>query len=152
MSEPLKKFSYAEIARLTRPPEKGLEEVASHDSHEKVASHLSSTESSKKAPNRRDAEQLNVRLPFELMEDARRWCFDNRISMKEFVEQAIRAKLSPVASHYSHDSVASHANLLATIDHDLDDDDQTIIQLYQKATGNTFNERDREVLHEYRHF
>jgi hypothetical protein len=41
----------------------------------------------------------------------------------------------------------------------IDDDDQRardvdhmVIDLYEKATGNTFNERDREVLNQYRDF
>jgi hypothetical protein len=42
--------------------------------------------------------------------------------------------------------------ILPSIDDDIDDDDQTLIQLYEKATGNTFNERDRAFLNEYRHF
>jgi hypothetical protein len=48
--------------------------------------------------------------------------------------------------------------MLATLDHDIDDDDprarvdHTVIELYEKASGNTFNERDREILNQYREF
>jgi hypothetical protein len=98
---------------------------------------------------RDEREQLNLKLAQPLLERLRRYAFDNRLTVKDAVVQALEMLLGTQPTQGSLDTQGRN---LPSIDDDIEDDDQTIVQLYEKATGNTFNERDREVLNEYRHF
>ena len=44
-------------------------------------------------PNRNDHTQLNIRLPDGMKEAAQQWCYDNRYYLRDFIIEAIQAKL-----------------------------------------------------------
>lgn len=101
------------------------------------------------ATRKDEREQLNLKLPTLLLEQIRRYAFENRITVKDFVVRAIKNELG---TQGTQGRLGTQGRKLPTSDDDIDDDDQGIVELYEKATGNTFNERDHEVLTEYRHF
>lgn len=174
MSKGLEKFTYADVVRLTRPEGKTEAQVGRQDtqlgtqppgllgtqSTQDTRSSLGTQQAAQApvltmpegAPTRKwkdDREQLNLKLPTSLLEQLRRYVFENRLTVKDAVVQAIEMLLG---TQSTHGRLGTQGRNLPSIDHDVEDDDQTIIELYEKATGNTFNERDREVLNEYREF
>ena len=44
-------------------------------------------------PSRADNAQLNIRLSDSMMNAVQRWCYDNHYYLKDFVTEAIEAKL-----------------------------------------------------------
>ena len=44
-------------------------------------------------PSRADNAQLNVRLSDRMMDAVQQWCYDNQYYLKDFVTEAIEAKL-----------------------------------------------------------
>jgi hypothetical protein len=173
LGKPLDQLTYADIIRMERPEPRGLQKVTRDDlqildpvattasrtvattasqidvaSVASVASHTPN-DSRRRQPKRTDFEQLNMRLPYDLIDAVRRWCFENRVSMKDFVAEALRAKLKRSASQDSVASQDSHGSQLATYDDDIDiDDEGPLVQLYETLTGNSFTANDRACLRE----
>lgn len=104
----------------------------------------------KEYPSRRDTEALYVRLPIDLVEDIRRWCFERRLFLTDFFSDAVKAKLrgldiqKPV---YIQSGVDIN---ISTIDDDFTADDLATINLYEKLTRNTASAADRACFSEYR--
>ena len=92
-------------------------------------------------------EQLNLKLPQDLLEQLRRYAFDNRIPVTTAVVHGIQLLLG---TQSTQSRLGTQGRNLPSSDLDDDDDDRTIANLYEKATGNVFNERDREFLGKYR--
>jgi hypothetical protein len=168
MSKPLQKFSYAEIARLTRAdlgtqsePKLGTQSTQSTLGTQQPEPQpvLKMPEGVAKAPWKDEREQLNLKLAQPLLERLRRYAFENRLTVTGAVIQALEMLLG---TQSTQGRLGTQGRNLPSIDDDFDDDDpraresraqdHSIISLCEKAIGNTFNERDREVLNEYQHF
>jgi hypothetical protein len=109
-----------------------------------------SLEQTAKGPWKDKRDQLNLKqMPKDLLEEVRRYCFENRVTIKDF---AVRAFEAALGTQDTRERPGTQGRNLPTLDDDLDEDDRTIIELYEKATGNTWNERDQAVLRQVRDF
>jgi hypothetical protein len=85
------------------------------------------------------------------MEDIRRWCFEHRGNLTDFIADAAKAKLRGLDIQKPLDIQATLASQISTIDDDFTADDLVTIDLYEKLTRNTASAADRACFREHRH-
>jgi post-segregation antitoxin (ccd killing protein) len=179
-SKPLSKFSYSDMVNLSVTPEAvpkpvknwvpSLPKLGTQSTQSPGTLGTQSTQATQsilgtqagfelsenlpdlepKKPKWKDnREQLNLKLPQQLLENLRRYAFDNRLTVTEAVMRGVETLLGTQSTQATLGTLGRN---LPSLDLMIDDDDRTISELYEKATGNTFTDRDREFLAKYREF